>query len=742
MLFSERVAWFEASSICKTYEAHLCMPNSTSKANFVAYFLSESLHYHYEDFWIGGRKMKEQWMWLDGQLIRNSNISVLWPWNVSGCGKDCLGIERHKHRTPMLVGLSCYLPKPFICERALSARTNRPLPSLPAQSIKIESSIFTFYHSKISWSDALAFCRSLGQRLAVLPNNKVVRLLTSEICERRRDLICEQYFYSPEPIHIDNSTIECIYDSTIMYINLIDMNWTEAKQICHDNDTILAEPRDNETAKAIAVCLGDHPAACMDWSSLPWCEDEFEKDSTCLNLDRTDHDVPWIYGLQCKRKQPFVCEIETIITTTEKTTTEMCDCQCTYPSVSMYYINETYVAFMFKIEQQNIFQYCKYFGGKPYAVNFPMPVHRYVLAYIRLTLEHCHPCCTNDMIDFLIIDKYGNTCNLINLGTNQIRSNVPDCEVDNYFLCQTQCTPEPALPANENATIDCPWIQAVGKIPYKSCKFRCGSGYTIFGPDRFICDYYGWAILRADGRRKLFLFPECIRTQNSAKELIKVINKLEPKGLYFVVNEREEMERSKWMTLLQFVASIIQVYPLSEDFPFGMLTYSNHANVRISNATDTCQVLDKLRSLEKVKHAKGDSYNKAFIKAESEIKKYQSNRRNLIFMLVDRENRGPDYEDTLIKLKKDNDIIVIGVTIDTFIFDLDLVASLGRTYRLHSIKVIEYAALTNISLDLLTISIPIFTKGYQGSTVVFFLNLSQEVHLPIKSEISGDKPGQ
>lgn len=45
MLFSERVAWFEAFSICKTYEAHLCILNSTAKANFVAYFLSDSLHH-------------------------------------------------------------------------------------------------------------------------------------------------------------------------------------------------------------------------------------------------------------------------------------------------------------------------------------------------------------------------------------------------------------------------------------------------------------------------------------------------------------------------------------------------------------------------------------------------------------------------------------------------------------------------------------------------------------------------
>lgn len=47
----------------------------------------------------------------------NSNISILWPWNDSDLGKECLGIERHRHRTPILVGLSCYLLKPFICER-------------------------------------------------------------------------------------------------------------------------------------------------------------------------------------------------------------------------------------------------------------------------------------------------------------------------------------------------------------------------------------------------------------------------------------------------------------------------------------------------------------------------------------------------------------------------------------------------------------------------------------------------
>lgn len=54
-----------------------------------------------------------------------------------------------------------------------------------------------------------------------------------------------------------------------MYINFTDKNWTEAKQTCNDNDTILAEPRDNETAKAISVCLGDHPAGkkcqCKDF---------------------------------------------------------------------------------------------------------------------------------------------------------------------------------------------------------------------------------------------------------------------------------------------------------------------------------------------------------------------------------------------------------------------------------------------------------------------------------------------
>lgn len=87
-------------------------------------------------------------------------------------------------------------------------------------------------------------------------------------------------------------------------------------------------------------------------------------------------------------------------TTTEEPTTESCICPCSYPAVPMYYSNNTYIAFMFKIEPPDIFHYCKYFGGKPFAVGFPKSVREYVLAYIRLTLEHCQPCCTDGEYQF------------------------------------------------------------------------------------------------------------------------------------------------------------------------------------------------------------------------------------------------------------------------------------------------------------------------------------------------------
>lgn len=36
------------------------------------------------------------------------------------------------------------------------------------------------------------------------------------------------------------------------------------------------------------------------------CNDQIEE-AACLNLDRTDHDEPMIYGIPCRKTQPFVC---------------------------------------------------------------------------------------------------------------------------------------------------------------------------------------------------------------------------------------------------------------------------------------------------------------------------------------------------------------------------------------------------------------------------------------------------
>ena len=46
----------------------------------------------------------------------------------------------------------------------------------------------------------------------------------------------------------------------------------------------------------------------------PWAEsvnqvDIFGEESLCLNLDRSDHNTPHFYGLDCESKQPFACLI-------------------------------------------------------------------------------------------------------------------------------------------------------------------------------------------------------------------------------------------------------------------------------------------------------------------------------------------------------------------------------------------------------------------------------------------------
>lgn len=39
----------------------------------------------------------------------------------------------------------------------------------------------------------------------------------------------------------------------------------------------------------------------------PWCTDDASPNAPCLNMDRQNHFVPLIYGLECNASQYFVC---------------------------------------------------------------------------------------------------------------------------------------------------------------------------------------------------------------------------------------------------------------------------------------------------------------------------------------------------------------------------------------------------------------------------------------------------
>lgn len=62
-----------------------------------------------------------------------------------------------------------------------------------------------------------------------------------------------------------------------------------------------------------------------------------------------------------------------------------------------------------------------------------------------------------------------------------------------------------------NSFTKCESIQKESGYSYNSCTFSCQDGYINFGPNKFICDAYGWSIRTESKEIEVsFLYPECI----------------------------------------------------------------------------------------------------------------------------------------------------------------------------------------------------------------------------------------
>ena len=41
---------------------------------------------------------------------------------------------------------------------------------------------------------------------------------------------------------------------------------------------------------------------------IPWCVEDDKENTNCLNLDRENHKTPFVYGLNCRNNQSYVCQ--------------------------------------------------------------------------------------------------------------------------------------------------------------------------------------------------------------------------------------------------------------------------------------------------------------------------------------------------------------------------------------------------------------------------------------------------
>ncbi|KAF2888957.1 hypothetical protein ILUMI_17216, partial [Ignelater luminosus] len=216
-----------------------------------------------EDIWIGGQRTERgKWLWVDGEPIPTEPTDGYPPWvrNPNRPWKQCLAVDRYTIDAPLFVDLDCRLPKPFICQRDVDGPAN-PDVTLPSHMVSYKRNMFILYHSRISWATAAAFCRMRGYRLAIIPNNKIAKLVSTAMFRSRPSF--ESMWISGHFIHNK-------------------WRWLST------GEAISSYPIEN-----------NYP---------PWHRNSTNQTSGCILLDRYVCDDPVFLVSQCDRKRDFICE--------------------------------------------------------------------------------------------------------------------------------------------------------------------------------------------------------------------------------------------------------------------------------------------------------------------------------------------------------------------------------------------------------------------------------------------------
>nr|CAD7392077.1 unnamed protein product [Timema cristinae] len=261
IFFSTRATWTEAELICLSFNYHLAVVDSWSRAIFLAVSLSES-NMESNMFWIGGRRHRGLWYWKStGKEIKSYIDPDFPPWDDKEMDddKDCAAIGRGKHDAPLFMNVYCRQSKPFICTANIKTKTTHPFPT---KWDRITGTTYVYYNAHVSWRQAVAYCREKGMALATIPNKLVANALGESMLKSRPDF--------------ENLWIGGVFDNESGWV------WVSSGQ------TIEEESNQEEFP--------------------PWRFNQSVTNSGCLLLDRHVCDHPVFIEISCDRKRGFICQ--------------------------------------------------------------------------------------------------------------------------------------------------------------------------------------------------------------------------------------------------------------------------------------------------------------------------------------------------------------------------------------------------------------------------------------------------
>ncbi|KAF2884065.1 hypothetical protein ILUMI_22112 [Ignelater luminosus] len=178
IFYSKDANWAEAYTICKATHSRLAVVNTLDRARFLADALTQT-KVVFEDVWIGGRFSSDRWRWASTGKTFSRLTKDYPPWlnYPTQRGKNCLSLDRRNHRDPIFVEKKCTILRGFVCEESVV----RSLDTVPeaGNEIKINNSQYFLYHARVTWEEALAFCKQTESRLAIIPDLGTAKALVS-----------------------------------------------------------------------------------------------------------------------------------------------------------------------------------------------------------------------------------------------------------------------------------------------------------------------------------------------------------------------------------------------------------------------------------------------------------------------------------------------------------------------------------------------------------------------------------